>query len=235
LSAERDGRILPVGADVDRDGAKAHVAGKLHGKMTKAAYSQDGDQVARARDRFPERVERCDSCALERSGIDRSKLVGNRNQRMLIGHHHLGVTAVDVKAGDPLVDAIDEVAPAAARADAAAAGRKPDPDALADRPVLDAGADRIDPADRFMPRHARVSQARKFAFDRHRVGMADAAGLHRHAHHARLGLFDHPFDKLELAAADCLKCPVMCACHDASLSPFRSCNRGLGRIARHPG
>src|SRR6185437_10873808 len=69
------------------------------------------------------------------------------------------------------------IAPPAVHAIAAGPAEPADPDARADRPALDIGAERVDHADDFVPRNARIGDARHLAGEDHGVAVADAAGL----------------------------------------------------------
>ena len=61
-------------------------------------------------------------------------------------------------------------------------------DTLADVQVLDAGADRIDPANDLMARDNRNVRVGQFAVDDMQVGAADAAGTHLNPYLAWPGL-----------------------------------------------
>ena len=69
--------------------------------------------------------------------------------------------------------------------------------ALAFGPSLNADAYRIDNAGDFMPRHARILDARPQAFLGHSITVADAAGFNFDPHLAGTGFGNFPFDDLK--------------------------------------
>ena len=89
-----------------------------------------------------------------------------------------------MNAGIFLVPAVHEIAIAAELAIAARAAEKPDPHALTDRPALDTGTKRIDPADDFMAWDARPID-RKQAFHRAGIRVADPTRLDANAYLSR--------------------------------------------------
>ena len=93
-----------------------------------------------------------------------------------VGDHVLGVAAVDVAAGE--VRRVAEILHAR-QAEAAVATGPAKPghaDALAEREVADAGAQRLNPADDLVSGHDRIARLRQFAVGDMQVSAAHAAG-----------------------------------------------------------
>jgi hypothetical protein len=58
-------------------------------------------------------------------------------------------------------------------------------------------ADGVDHAEHFMPRHARVGDARKVSFFRDQIAVTDAARLNLDSNSARARLGDRTFDQFQ--------------------------------------
>ena len=187
MSAELLRQLRLVGATGDCRDFKSHVAGVLHSEVAETADAEHRDKVAGLCRRAAQGAEGRESRAQQRRSIDRRKIVGNAYESAWFCDHHLGISAVVMNAGKFLIRTVHEIAIAAERAIAAGAGEKPYAYALAGRPSLDTGTERIDPPDDLMTRHPRPFDGKQ-SFQRGGVGMADATGLDPNSYLARARL-----------------------------------------------
>ena len=166
--------------------------------MPEPAHAQDGDEVARERARVPQGVERRDAGAHERRGLGRGQPVGDPGER---ARRHRDVVLVAAVMGDPrnpgAEAAEEEVAPAAGIAVTAMPAMPADPDAIADVPAEDIGADGVHDACDLMAGHTRVLDSGPEPILRQRVAVADPAGLDPHAHETGAGHRNLALDHLE--------------------------------------
>src|SRR6516165_2838080 len=144
--------------------------------MTQAANTKHSDKITRLCWCVSQRAERRESRAQQRRRIDRRQGVWDRHKPACFRDHHFGIAAVMMNARIFLVPAVHEIAFAAELAIAATAAEKPDPNALTDRPALDAGTKRIDAADDLMTRDPRPID-RKQALHCTGIRMADPTRL----------------------------------------------------------
>src|SRR5215472_8580269 len=169
--------------------------------MTQAANTKHSDKITGLCRRVSQSVERREPRAQQRCRIDRRQGVWNRHKAAGLGDHHFGIAAVMMDAAIFLVPAVHEIAVAAELAIAARAAEKPNPNALTDRPALDAGTKRIDAADDLMAWDARPID-RKQALNCAGIRMADPT---------RLGADPYRTGGRSL---QCLLCQLQPACAD---------------------
>ena len=200
VRAEFLGQRLLVAAAADGDGAKAHLAGVLNSQMSEAADSLHGYQVAGARAGIAQRVIDGDAGAQQRRGFVGGEIVGHERDRFGGDDDVLGVTSVEVKGGNFLELAVDEVAAAAGVAGEAVAAVPAHADALAGLPLSYVGADGVDASGNLVAGDARILKARPAAFLHDRVAVADAAGFDFDAHLAAAGFGRGAFDDFEISA-----------------------------------
>src|SRR6516225_4232368 len=170
-----------VGSTGNRRDLEPHVPGILHSQMTQAANTKHSDKITRLCWCVSQRAERREPRAQQRRGIDRRQGVWDRHKPACFRDHHFGIAAVMMNAGIFLVPAAHEIAFAAELAIAARAAEKPDTHALTDRPALDGGTKRIDPADDLVTRDPRPID-RKQSFHCARIRVADPTRLDADAH-----------------------------------------------------
>jgi len=103
------------------------------------------------------------------------------------GNHHVRVATVGGRAGNRLLEAMNEDTPAALRALPAVTAEVAHTDTLTDAPSRDPLAYGVDPPNDFMTGYPRECQIWKQAFDRDDIGVADPAGLHADADFPRTG------------------------------------------------
>src|SRR5882724_3478443 len=108
---------LFVVTSVDCNCFKTHLASVLNSEMPESADAVHGHHVAGARARMPQRIKYGYACAHERTGFLGGQFVGNRGECRGRYNHVLGITAVEVDAGDLSIDAHGEVTAATLFAD----------------------------------------------------------------------------------------------------------------------
>src|SRR5262249_9494439 len=145
-----------------------------------------------------QRIERGDAGAHQRRRLDRREPIGDRGERAGGRDHVVGVTAVVADARNLERDlARDEVTAAARAAIAPVPAVPAQADPLAGFPTGHAGADVVDDAGDLVARGARILDARPDSLLRHRVAVADAAGLDLDAHGSRARLGNPLLDEIE--------------------------------------
>jgi hypothetical protein len=77
--------------------------------MSESAYTVHSDNISRACARIPQRIKNCNSCAHEGPGFIGWQFFWDRGESFGAGDHVLGITAVEVDAGDFSIDAHREV------------------------------------------------------------------------------------------------------------------------------
>src|SRR5215831_20114242 len=143
MGAELLRQFRRVGATRNRRHLESHMPRILHSQMTQAAYTDHSDKLTGLRWCVSQRAKRREPRAQQRRCTDGRQGVWDRHKPACLRDHHFGIAAVMMNAGIFLVPAVHEIAFAAELAIAARAAEKPDPNALTDRPALDAGTKRI--------------------------------------------------------------------------------------------
>jgi len=176
MGAERARQFLLVASAIDGHRPETLTRSKLNGEMAEAADAVDRDNVPRSGSRVAEGVERGDPCTEQRRGGDNIQIPGHVCERRDARQHVGGVAAVAGHAGDLLhILACEGAVAPTARTIAAGAAEPADAYAHSNRPSVDVGAERLDGANHFVSRHARVLDARHEPFDGQRVTVADPA------------------------------------------------------------
>lgn len=165
--------------------------------MAETADAENRDQIAWARAAVPQRVVGRHAGAEKRRGVHRSKLVGDRRERLLRRHHVLGITTIIGDAWRLQIAAGHEIAAAAALAPAAMTAMPADADSLTDLPRRHVRAERIDDSRDLVARHDRVADAGEGPFLGEGIAVADSAGLDPDAHLAPARLWNVALDQLE--------------------------------------
>src|SRR5262245_29066755 len=155
--------------------------GVLQRQMTKAADTEHSDKVTRLGWRVSQGVERRESGAKQRRSICRRQIVRDTHKAAGLRDYHLGISAVQMNAGEFLVKTVDEIAISTEFAITARASEEADAYALTNRPALDARAKGIDPPDHFVSRDARPVN-RERAFHCAGIRVADTGRLDANAH-----------------------------------------------------
>jgi hypothetical protein len=184
MSAQLAGELTFFGAAGDGDGAKAHLHRELHPEVAQAADPKDGDQITGPGTGAAQRVEHGQPRARDRRGVNGRQFVGNTGQRARGSHHVFGVSAGKCCAGDHADLAVNELTAPTAATMPAMAARPADRHPFTLAPTLHTLADRVDVPGDLMPRRDRKLQTRPLVVDKNRIGVADAAGLHRDPHSA---------------------------------------------------
>ena len=202
-------RLLVLAAG-DGDGAEPHLRRELHAEMAEPADPEHRDDIGRTCAAFPQRVERGDAGTQQRRGLGRRQPVRDQGQGVRRCDHRLGIAAVVIDARDLQVATVDDVAAATRLAVAAMPAKPADADAGAHAPAHHVGADRVDDAGHFVPRHQRVLHPGKQPILGDHVAVADAASLDLDANLAALRLRQLALDQFQRAA-------LMGHLHDAHL------------------
>ena len=160
LRAQLPGQWLFVLAARDGNGFAAHLRGELYREMAQPADADHGDQIARPRAAIAKTIEGGDTRAHERRRIDGRKIIRHQRQRADRGQHVFGVAAIARDAGNFGGSlASEEIATPAVVAIAAESAIPAHTDPLSGLPARHAGANRVDYADYFVSRNARILDA----------------------------------------------------------------------------
>src|SRR5215469_17444960 len=150
--------------------------------MAEAADTQHRDDVTRHCPAVAERIERRDSGAEQRRGIDSAKLVGDCSECVGRSHHSVGITPVIGDAGDAQVTAVDQPAAPARLATSAMPSKPAYPDPLPGGPADDAGTDCVDDTGNLVTRNPGEGKAGPLTFHGKTVTVTHPAGLDTDPH-----------------------------------------------------
>src|SRR5436190_3324883 len=173
---------LLIGAASDRHGTEAEFVCELHPEMAEAADTQHRDDVTRHCSAVAERIERRDSGAEQRRGIEGAKLVGDCSECVGRGHHSVGITPVIGDAGNAQVTAVDQPAAPARLATSAMPSKPAYPDPLPDGPTDHTGTDCVDDTGNLVTRNPGEGKAWPLTFHRKTVTVTHPAGLDTDPH-----------------------------------------------------
>jgi hypothetical protein len=168
--------------------------------MSQAADAVDRDQIAAPRARIAQCIVNGDAGAHKRADFLRRQIVRHGRDCFGAHDHILGITAVEIDAGDLALDAHREIAAPALIADETMFAMPSDSDTLTFRPLCDVAPDRIDPARNFMTWDARVLQSRPYAIFNEDIAMTNPTGFNFHANLSWARLGNVAFRQLEIAA-----------------------------------
>src|SRR5436190_12694097 len=168
---------LLIGAASDRHGTEAEFVCELHPEMAEAADTQHRDDVTRHRSAVAERIERRDSGAEQRRGVEGAKLIGDCSECAGRGHDSVGITPVIGDAGDTQVTAVDQPAAPARLATSAMPSKPTYPDPLPDGPADHTGTDCVDNTGNLVTRNPGEGNAGPLTFDGQTVTVAHTTGL----------------------------------------------------------
>lgn len=169
--------------------------------MAESAKAENGHDFAGACAAIAKAIESGDSGAKKRGGINGRKFFGNACEGGRVGEHIVSIPAVTGDAGDERKClAGKEISTAAHRALSAEAGIPADPDAIANGPTDDGGADSVNYADNFVAGNLRIFQAGPVAFLDERIAVTDSASMDFDADISRTGLGDITFYKFKWAS-----------------------------------
>ena len=149
--------------------------------MADPADAVNRDEIARTGLGVPQPVERGDAAAHHRSDLLEGQAFRRAGDRVLRRHHVLGVTAVEISAGDGAVDAVGEIATPTELTGEVAATGPAHADPVANLPHRHAVADRVHDAADLVTGYPRQLGAEQ-AFTRNLVAAADPARMHLDAH-----------------------------------------------------
>src|SRR5205085_1985438 len=142
--------------------------------MSQAADTMHGHDFAGARTRIAKRVVNGDARAHERPCFLRWQFIWDRGQRCRRCDHILGISAVEIDAGDFAIDAHGEIAAPALCTDETMSAMPAYADALTFSPFRYVAADHIDASRDFMTRHTGILKpGPETLFDQH-IAVANA-------------------------------------------------------------
>ena len=135
----------------------------------------------------------------QRAVAFRRQFVGNCGQRRRRCDHVLGISAVEIDAGDFAFDAHGEIATLALFAHETMSAMPAYADALTFLPFNDVIADCIDAARDFMTRHTRILKPGPKTLLDDKIAVANAARVHFHANLPSARLRDVAFHQFEVS------------------------------------
>src|SRR5499425_3229280 len=182
--------------------------------MTKAAYAEHSDKIARLRRCVSQCAERRQPRAQQWRRIGRREVIRDRHEPARLCDHHLGISAIRMNAREFLVTTVHEIAISTEFAITARASEEADTHALTNRPALDARAKGIDPPDHLVPRDARPADWKE-GFHRAGIRVADTARLDANAHLTGARIDQRFHYGFEFSRFGYLDCSIHCA-HNAS-------------------
>src|SRR5262249_55062174 len=210
VSAKLLGELRCLAPAGNRRHFEPHMAGVLHGQMTKAADTDHSDKITCLPWRGSQGVERRESCAKQRRSVCRGQVVRDAHEPGGLRDHRLGISAIRMNARVFLVTTVYEIAVTTELAITARTAKETDTDALTNRPALDARANGIDPPDHFVPRDARPADW-KGGFHRAGIRVADTARLDAHTHLTRARIDQRFHYGCEFSRFRDLDCFIHCA------------------------
>src|SRR5262249_15758807 len=152
------------GAAGDRHRAKAELVCELHSEMAEAADTQHRDDVTRHCPAVAEPIERRDSGAEQRRGMEGAKLVGHPTNGAGRGHHRLRITPIIGGAGNAQFTAVHHPAAPAGFATTAMPPKPAHTDPLPGGPADDAGTDCVDDTGNLVTRNPGEGKAWPLTF-----------------------------------------------------------------------
>ena len=147
-----------------------------------------------------ERVVDSDARAHERPGFFRRQFIGNHGQHRRRCDQVLGISAIEIDAGDFAIDAHGEIAAPALFAHETMSSMPAHADALTFAPSRDVAADRIDAARDLMTRHPGKLKPRPQTLFNEHIAVANATRLHFHANLPGAWLRDFAFHQFPIPA-----------------------------------
>jgi hypothetical protein len=184
----------------DGYGAESHALRILNAQVTQPSDALHGDQVSGTGANVAQRVVGGDSGAQQRGSLVCGQFLRHQGHRFGGRDHVLRVASIEVNAGDLLVIAQDEVAPAARFADEVMAAVPAHAHALADFPVGHVRAEGVHATGNLVSRNAGILQPGPMTVLDQDVTVADAAGFHFDTDRAGSGLGNFALHDFERAS-----------------------------------
>ena len=197
MRAQLGHKIFLIFAAADRDRLESHLIGVLDAEMSESAEPLNSDDIAGHRSAVAEGVERRDARAEQGGRFLEAERAGDGSQALGRRDHVLLIASVVNDARDLRALTDSEFSSPAGLADRAVASDPADADALADLPVRNSFAQRIDDAGDFVAGDARIDDPGEQALLGNHVAVTEAAGFHFHADSSGTWIGDGTFDNFD--------------------------------------